>query len=459
MQEDKNYNELLHTMKLIIDSITKDSAEQQGSLDFGDENTFIDEGIFREVDGEFVLDMYVLKGLDYSKLDTMMLLMPNNYTEVDIHEEDEEYFGLDVDGAIGKVLDAYPSIEEFQVRYFKLPDYAYLSEEVGGINTGLFIPLDEQEEGVISNYVDREYLEQLGEYQIEDYEDFTEEYIMGLDEETTIDIYLIDGADFDKVEEDNLDLEDSDNYITVHMTDELLQTIGIDEDEMLSQIGIDKGDSTVNYKLLPKEYYLTPEQGGIPYPHIQQETLPTDITEKETEVSRKVEEDVIEEEVMEEDVMEEDVMEEYRMWVKEVEQEVRQELRMDLKQVNTKIKALLEKERATQDDGRLNKLNIKYLDNYFTKYSQKRNKVRGYYVTTEDILGILTKTVHIIVDSEGEDEVWVFSYTGVYRAKGKDIVYDFMEKHHKGSNEFNLDRVVTVPKDELNMLMDEDFGY
>ena len=127
--------------------------------------------------------------------------------------------------------------------------------------------------------------------------------------------------------------------------------------------------------------------------------------------------------------------------------------------MNTKIKALLEKERATQDDGRLNRLNISYLDNYFTEYSQKRNKVRGYYVTTEDILGILTKTVHIIVDSEGEDDVWVCSYTGVYRAKGKDIVYDFMEKHHKGSNEFNLDRVVTVPKDELNMLMDEDFGY
>lgn len=446
MQEDKNYNELLHTMKLIIDSITKDSSEQQGSLEFGDENTFIDEGIFREVDGEFVLDMYVLKGLDYSNLDTMMLLMPNNYTEVDIHEEDEEYFGLDVDGAIGKVLDAYPSIDEFQVRYFKLPDYAYLPEEVGGINTGLFKSLDEQEEGVISNYVDREYLEQLGEYQIEDYEDFTEVDIMGLDEETTIDIYLIEGADFDKVEEDNLDLDDSDNYITVHMTDELLQTIGINVDEMLSQIGIGKGDSTVNYKLLPKEYYLTPEQGGIPYPHLQQETLPTDSPEKEKEkdVSRKVEEDV---------------MEEYRLWVNEVEKEVRQELRMDLKQVNTKIKALLEKERATQDDGRLNKLNIKYLDNYFTEYSQKRNKVRGYYVTTEDILGILTKTVHIIVGSEGEDEVWVFSYTGVYRAKGKDIVYDFMEKHHKGSNEFNLDRVVTVPEDELNMLMDEDFGY
>lgn len=444
MQEDKNYNELLHTMKLIIDSITKDSAYQQGSLEYGDENTFIGEGIFREVDGEFVLDMYVLKGLDYSNLDTMMLLMPNNYTEVDIHEEDEEYFGLDVDGAIGKVLDAYPSIDEFQVRYFKLPDYAYLPEEDGGIETGLFIPLDEQEEGVISNYVDREYLEQLGEYQTVYYEDFTEEGIMGLDEETTIDIYLLEGADLDKVEEDNLDLDDSDNYITVHMTDELLQTIGLDVDEMLTQVGIGKGDSTVNYKLLPKEYYLTPEQGGIPYPHIQQETLPNDTPEKEQEVSRKIEEDV---------------MEEYRLWVKEVEQEAQQELRMDLKQVNTKIKALLEKERATQDDGRLNKLNINYLDNCFTEYSQKRNKVRGYYVTTEDIAGILTKTVHIIVDSEGEDEVWVFSYTGVYRAKGKDIVYDFMEKHHKGSNEFNLDRVVTVPEDELNMLMDEDFGY
>ena len=454
MQEDKNYNEVLHTIKLIIDSITKDSAVQQGSLDFGDENAFIGEGIFREVDGEFVLDMYVLKGLDYSKLDTMMLLMPNNYTEVDIHEEDEEYFGLDVDGAIGKVLDAYPSIEEFQVRYFKLPDYAYLTEEDGGINTGLFIPLDEQEDGVISNYVDREYLEQLGEYQIEDYEDFTEEDIMGLDEESTIDIYLLDGADFDKIEEDNLDLEDSDNYITVHMTDELLQTIGIDVDEMLTQIGIEKGDSTVNYKLLPKEYYLTHEQGGIPYPHIQQETLPTDRPEKEKEGSMKVEEDV-----MEEDVMEEGVMEEYRLWIKEVEQEAQQELRMDLKQVNTKIKALLEKERATQDDGRLNRLNISYLDNYFTEYSQKRNKVRGYYVTSEDIAGILTKTVHIIVDSEGEDEVWVFSYTGVYRAKGKDIVYDLMEKHHKESNEFNLDRVITVPKDELNLLIDDDFGY
>lgn len=443
MLEDKNYNEVLHTIKLIIDSITKDSAVQQGSLDFGDENTFIGEGIFREVDGEFVLDMYVLKGLDYSKLDTMMLLMPNNYTEVDIHEDDEEYFGLDVDGAIGKVLDAYPSIDGFKVRYFKLPDYAYLSEEVGGIDTGLFIPLDEQEEGVIYNYVDREYLEQLGEYQIEDYEGFTEEGLMGLDEETTIDIYLIEGADFDKIEEDNLDLEDSDNYITVHMTDEILKTIGIDVNEMLSQIGIEKGDSTVNYKVLPKEYYLTHEKGGIPYPHLQQETLPADMPEKEKEESMEVEEDD---------------MEEYRLWVKEVEQEAQQELGMDLKQVNTKIKALLEKERATQDDGRLNRLNISYLDNYFTEYSQKRNKVRGYYVTTEDIVGILTKTVHIIVDSEGEDEVWVFSYTGVYRAKGKDIVYDLMEKHHKGSNEFNLDRVVTVPKDELNMLIDEDFG-
>lgn len=444
----KKDEQTLEVMQLIIDSIAKDASVQQGAYPEDAEEVLIDRGVFRELeDGEYTLDMYMLKGLDYSHLDSTVLLMPENYREIDIDELHEEQLGLAVDDAIGKVLETFPPTEGFMVRFFALPDYAYLPEDKGGIDTKLFIPIEESDDSDERNYVDVEayvegsedegFVDIFGD--LEDIEPDDPENEVGLsdiikskDAVKEVAIFMFDGVDFDKVKKDNLNLDDGDVYVEVTPTYKDLESVGIDVEEITSKLGVKIEDGNIHFMSLPEEYYLSPDNGGIAYSYFPS------LNKKDKKRGVDNTSDL-------HDLSNDSETDKDSQWVN------------DLTLTDwEKVIDMLEEYRNTKPKRELNALSEDELGRLMQEYVDVDIDCVGYRVKSYEVKGVNIVMFYTYIRAEGVDGVIGICFKGVYPIGGKDSDFEAYIEEYGDADKFYLVSVRLIGEEEwkTSRLMD-----
>lgn len=266
----------------------------------------------------------------------------------------------------------------------------------------------------------------------------------------TIDIFLMDGVDFDSF--DMEELENDDLYFEVFPTTEELHNIGFNEQEVLDELGIEEGGSNfeVRYFSLPEEYYFTPEEGGVYYSHFDD-----DYTGKhESEDGIHTVNPFIKGNKNKQMAMLEEFMDDE---LEDMEKDVFEMTGIDCDWLEMVIVPQLEVLRETYNASYIKNLDMTMYERTFRVSTEKGITFKGYFTTSNQDLGMDMHSVHFIVELDNTEGVWVFTFSGAYPTEGELEEYKKAYKEHPDLIEFMLEEVSLISKEELENRIRE--GY
>lgn len=341
-------------------------------------------------------------------------------------------------------------------------------EEITLESLGIDQQMYQQMEAILSTVSERDYYSEYGGEEpdttpIQREHRGIEEYFEGWDDSDEIidfddmfmriDVVISVGLDFDKVDEDGLDLDDDDNYTRVHLTQDDLDEIDLDIEAILAELGMDDmSDAIIHFLMLPEEYYFTKEEGGFDYPQTYEEYRNRRVVigdSRDNRVKDVKKEDVEEAILEEEETFQEMVDYVYRTY------------KINVLEFKDDVVEELEKLRDYEGDKWIERLEDADIDSMVEKgnYRGSELSVRGYFQEEGvfDNTNILIKAVNFIVDVGDMEGVWVLGFSALYPMEEKEEDYNKMLSTYPELCKYKLDTVVYATEDELDDIIENGF--